>query len=446
MNKMKEQTNLESEVREADDVEINLKDFDIVHLFGKEKLEAIQERISKVTGLAFVTVDFKGQPVTEATFFTEFCECVRNNKETEQRCWSSDAYGAVQATITKKPSIYFCPCGLLEVAIPLIVRGHYLGGFIGGQIWCEDAPENIVRLENILGQPGLLESSGIDINLRKKAANLTYEQFCNVADLAQMIINQMTEYELSKLEGPKTDKGRIAALEREIQSLRYQKRQREMQLASMENNNNSRFILNALTSIANLSIIENASETNSALIECIDYIKSLMNVNNNFWSMMEELDNVERYLKIQKLRYEDRLNFTIEVSEKLRLQRIPSNTLQAFVQQAVEHGVALKEAGGSVKVTVQYMEDDVVIYIEDNGPGLNNEQLEKFYGHFDNGIYSDGILQSIETASKRLRLLFGKDYDVVTEVVENQGRKVCVRYPRYFDEGEITDVSDSDRG
>ena len=146
MNKLNMQGAQNPETEDISDVEISLKNFDIVHLFGKEKLEAIQERISKVTGLAFVTVDFKGQPVTESTYFTEFCHCVRENKLTEQGCWSSDAYGAVQATITKKPSIYFCPCGLLEIAIPLIVRGHYLGGFIGGQVWCEDAPDSIVTI------------------------------------------------------------------------------------------------------------------------------------------------------------------------------------------------------------------------------------------------------------------------------------------------------------
>ncbi len=443
MNKMRLQSEPKSSAQKDDAVEINLDNFDIVHLFGKEKLEAIQERISKVTGLAFVTVDFRGQPVTESTFFTKFCDCVRKNKLTEQRCWSSDAYGAVQATITKKPSVYFCPCGLLEVAIPLIVRGHYLGGFIGGQVWCEDAPESVVRLESIFGQPGLLEESGIDLELRKKASNLTYQQFCDIADLAAMIINQMTENELTRLEKTQTDSGRIEALEKENQNLRYQKRMRDMQIANMEHNNNSRFVLNTLTSIANLSMIEGAQETNEALIVCIEYLQSMVNSKNTFWSLVEELDNVERYLKIQKMRYEDRLNYSIEVSEKMKLQRIPSNTLQSFVQQAVEHGVALKEEGGTVRISVQYIDDDVVIYIEDDGPGLNNDKLSKFYEHFDNGIYSDGILQSVETASKRLRLLFGKGYDVVTEVVENKGRRACIRYPRYFDEGVITDVSDS---
>lgn len=443
MEKMYLQSRVEPSIDEGGDVEINLKDFDIVHLFGKEKLEAIQERISKVTGLAFVTVDFKGQPVTESTYFTEFCDCVRKNKLTEQGCWSSDAYGAVQATITKKPSIYFCPCGLLEVAIPLIVRGHYLGGFIGGQVWCEDAPANVVRLENILGQPDLLKESGIDIELRKKASKHTYEQFCNIADLAAMIINQMTETELTKLERTHSDSGKVEELEREIQNLKYQIRQKDTQISNITHINNGRFILNTLTSIANLSVIEDATETNEALMVCIEYIQSMMKAKTNVWPLMEELDNVERYLKIQKMRYEERLNYSIEVSEKLRMQHIPANTLQPFVQQAVEHGVALKEEGGAVRISVQYVDDDVVIFVEDEGPGINNDKLEKFFGHFDEGIYSDGILQSVEAASKRMRLLFGKQYDVVTEVVENRGRRACIRYPRYFDEGVVADVPDS---
>lgn len=443
MEKMYLKSGLEPSIDERGDVEINLKDFDIVHLFGKEKLEAIQERISKVTGLAFVTVDFKGQPVTESTFFTEFCDCVRKNKLTEQGCWSSDAYGAVQATITKKPSIYFCPCGLLEVAIPLIVRGHYLGGFIGGQVWCEDAPDNVVRLENILGQPNLLKESGIDLELRKKASKHTYEQFCNIADLAAMIINQMTETELTKLERTHSDNGKVEELEREIQNLKFQIRKKDTQISNITHIHDSRFVLNTLTSIANLSVIENATETNEALMVCIEYIQSMMKAKNNVWPLLEELDNVERYLKIQKMRYEDRLNYSIEVSEKLRMQHIPANVLQPFVQQAVEHGVALKEDGGAVRISVQYVDDDVVIFVEDEGPGFNNDKLEKFFGHFDDGIYSDGILQSVEAASKRMRLLFGKQYDVVTEVMENKGRRACIRYPRYFDEGVIADVPDS---
>ena len=47
---------------------------DIISIFGKENLEEIQRIVSGVTGLAFVTVDYKGEPVTETTGFTDFCK------------------------------------------------------------------------------------------------------------------------------------------------------------------------------------------------------------------------------------------------------------------------------------------------------------------------------------------------------------------------------------
>lgn len=51
------------------DEEGNMTKLDIIHLFGKEKLENIQKSLSKATGVAFVTVDFRGEPITNATFF-----------------------------------------------------------------------------------------------------------------------------------------------------------------------------------------------------------------------------------------------------------------------------------------------------------------------------------------------------------------------------------------
>lgn len=80
---------------------------DIIHLFGKDKLEDIQKRLSKATGLAFITVDFKGDPITEATSFSRFCREVRNNPVAFERCKSSDAFGSIQAAVTKKDKCIF---------------------------------------------------------------------------------------------------------------------------------------------------------------------------------------------------------------------------------------------------------------------------------------------------------------------------------------------------
>lgn len=105
-------------------------DVGILELFGKEPLENLQSIISKVTGLGFVTADFRGEPLTCMTGFTPFCKFTRERGNNGKLCNLSDAFGIVRSAITRKYCIYFCPCGLMEVAIPIIVHGKFLGGFL----------------------------------------------------------------------------------------------------------------------------------------------------------------------------------------------------------------------------------------------------------------------------------------------------------------------------
>ena len=118
-------------------------DMDLLELIDKNRLAEFQQAISNATGLAFITVNYRGEPVTEATNFTRHCACMREDEKCKLNCFASDAYGAVQAAVLREPHVYFCPHGLIEMAVPIIIKGHYLGGFIGGQLRCEDAPPNV---------------------------------------------------------------------------------------------------------------------------------------------------------------------------------------------------------------------------------------------------------------------------------------------------------------
>ncbi len=59
--------------------------------------------------------------------------------------------GSIQAAVTKKTHIYFCPCGLIEMAIPIVVEGNYVAT-LGGQFRCEDAPETVRQIEPTVGR------------------------------------------------------------------------------------------------------------------------------------------------------------------------------------------------------------------------------------------------------------------------------------------------------
>ena len=408
-----------------DIAEINISEFDIIHLFGKEKLEEIQQKISKVTGLAFVTVDYKGEPVTEPTYFSEFCQRVRENDTTMRGCLSSDAYGAIQAATTKKTCIYFCPCGLLEVAIPLVVQGHYLGGFIGGQIVCDDAPDDVIRLETIFKRDELIEQAGIDCALKSRAKRMSYEQFCDAADLATMVIEQLRDNEISHLKR-KLDDGRS--------EVKLRNGDKNIKLSSMNSATTLQFCLSTLTAIANMAMTEEAFETNEALVIFADFIKDMATNRKTFWTIGEEFNNVERYLNIRKMQMGERLDFIVDVAPEMQMWKVPQQILPVFVQQAIDCGIDMNEEGGTVKVEGTYTSKDVILTIEDNGPGLSVEAIENYLAPFKRTQSDQGVLQSIEETCNNIVLLFGDEYAVETEVKEGIGRRVCIKYPRYINE------------
>lgn len=170
----------------------------LLQYFDRDLMEQFQQALVKATGLAFITVDYRGMPVTECTNFCAHCQRVRNDEQGRESCHSSDAYGAIQAAVSQKPHIYFCSHGMIEMAVPIVVKGQYMGGFIGGQIRCDDAPDSISRLDRLQPVHESDEAKRQRLKLFKEVPRVPYTQIVNVANLVSLIINQLCVRALEK--------------------------------------------------------------------------------------------------------------------------------------------------------------------------------------------------------------------------------------------------------
>ena len=97
-------------------------------------LQMLQDDCSRAMGLAFVTVDYRGCPITRYSGFTPYCQMGRKHQDFFEMCKQCDAHGGLQAAITGQPYIYRCHAGLVDFALPLIYDGVYMGSMMGGQI------------------------------------------------------------------------------------------------------------------------------------------------------------------------------------------------------------------------------------------------------------------------------------------------------------------------
>jgi len=115
------------------------------------QLERALRAFSDATGLAAVVVDNVGNPIVPATNFCQFCQRMRSMQTTSKLCRLCDAHGTCQAAVNGRPYIYRCHAGLIDLAVPLMADGLYIGGILCGQVLLigrTPVPPSLVAADN----------------------------------------------------------------------------------------------------------------------------------------------------------------------------------------------------------------------------------------------------------------------------------------------------------
>lgn len=107
----------------------------LTDLIDVEVLQRMQDAFAALTGMASLTTDVNGAPVTKGSNFTEFCTgYTRNTSIGRMRCEQCDKIGAHATWEKGEPTTYYCHAGLIDYAAPIIADGKLVGCFIGGQV------------------------------------------------------------------------------------------------------------------------------------------------------------------------------------------------------------------------------------------------------------------------------------------------------------------------
>ena len=394
-------------------------DVGILELFGKEPLENLQSIISKVTGLGFVTADFRGEPLTCMTEFTPFCKFTRERGNNGKLCNLSDAFGIVRSAITRKYCIYFCPCGLMEVAIPIIVHGKFLGGFLSGQVRCNDAPDDIPRFSGLI-QPEYLEEYFAQV------PTYEYQKFSDIAELIYLMVNQLAENEMLRQQQYDSHKIQEQKLTSKINELEYENSSLTKELNYMQAKLTPHFILSLLTDIANLSVLENAPKTNQMAVALAQYLKySLCTTGDNIL-LSDELKQIESYFNMLKIKYEDAFTYSITAKKEIDMLRIPSHILFPFLDRAAS---LITVNTGHLDIAISIFCENgytTIDIVSDYNP--DNEESNPA-SSFKNFPDNDTFRSLISNIRQRLYSIFGNNYEIKESYQSNSKIHDIIKLP-----------------
>jgi len=135
---------------------------------------------------------------------------------------------------------------------------------------------------------------------------------------------------------------------------------------------NPHFIFNSLASIQNFIVNQKANEASIYLSRFSQLVRNILdNSTEEFVPLEKEIETIRHYLELQKVRYADRFDYSIDIDTVIdtEIVMIPPMLAQPFIENSIEHGIKYKETAGHIAIRFQ-LEDDLIRFeVEDDGVG-----------------------------------------------------------------------------
>ena len=181
---------------------------------------------------------------------------------------------------------------------------------------------------------------------------------------------------------------------KELEEERARKLAVEARLSSLESRIHPHFLFNTLNSIS--SLIQEDPRLAERLVERLAALLRFSLDSNQAGTvpLSRELKIVLDYLEIEKARFGDKLRFSIDVPPELEAVEVPPLAVQTLVENSLKHAISQRREGGLVQVTARLKDDEVIIEIQDDGPGFSQNAVLSGHG--------------LDNLKARLAVLFGE--------------------------------------
>ncbi len=392
-----------------------------------EMLQSLQDNFSKAMGLAFVTVDYKGRPITRTSGFTTFCVKGRERPAFKEVCFQCDAHGGLHAAIEGEPYIYRCHSGLVDFAVPFILEGSYMGAVLGGQVLLPE--EDKRHLENIVPHQTNWSHDSELCEEFAKIQHMDFDKLLASVTLLRDMIQNMLEENFNQLTNEALDEQNKALMEERAHRLELEESLQENELLALRNAVGYDSFFSLLNIISKLAYQEKSPKTEESIYDFSDLMRYAFS-NSHIVTLGEELDYIERLLRIQKNQLDDRLQYEISVPEEYRNTVCPFMLLQPLVDNALRHAIEPRDAGGTLTIRGVPEDNELRLSIVDNGSGMSQEAIESA---LSSSAYREAQMNkmSLYLINRKLKGYFGPKYGLRIKSLQDglQGTELQIRLP-----------------
>lgn len=191
------------------------------------------------------------------------------------------------------------------------------------------------------------------------------------------------------------------------------------QLAALRRQMEPHFMFNTLNSIAALVRDKSNDAAVGMIVGLSDFLRRASeDFHRPQVALSEEVEYLQRYIEIQKIRFAERLQVTLDIPGELLHVQVPSLLLQPLVENGIKHGIAKRVAGGAIRVSAERSGTHLRLQVFNDGPSLPDRGLRPMSGI------------GLSNLRTRLQILYGADFTLELRDAAGGGVEVLVSFPQ----------------
>ncbi len=202
---------------------------------------------------------------------------------------------------------------------------------------------------------------------------------------------------------------------------------KNLELKALQAQINPHFLYNTLDLINWMSIKYSAPKIGEVITSLSKFYRLSLSKGEDLVPFKNELDQVNAYVQIQNMRFDNEINFITDIPEDLYDYKILKITLQPLIENSILHGIFEKDSeSGTIKISGRLTDNEISIFVEDDGVGIPEEKLNTLLKSIDTkDLHGYGV----RNIHERLQLKYGEKYGLFYSSTVGAGTRVEVRIP-----------------
>ncbi len=376
-------------------------------------VEAIRSLLLESISLPFTIYDDMGEIIIQSSKFPVYCTSKCNPVCNRKTCSCM-----LQKNFDKldKAAQFTCEYGLTVFSYPIIYNGLQLGTISGGHILVSDYTIN--EHDDLYDSP---ESTVIGIKSLLKQIVKSITSYCSFYE-SRMLIEKKDKDIKEEIIRNETLKNNLYIINDKVTNLRI----------------NHHFLFNTLNSIASMALTGDRNCLYNSIIDLSKMFRYTMTVDLRFVTLTSEIEYLETYLNLQRLRYGQDLEVLYNIEKGMDNIKVPFNFIQPIVENAFTHGFIPSDNKKLIKISVGKNKNKAEIVILNNGVLLDDITLNRV----NRGLYRN-TGHGLSLIYEKLKLAYNDEFTMNITSGTSDNTKVSVKIPIIYEEGKYDKCNNS---